>query len=124
MPEEENTSVTNVPEMPTPSEETAASTPAEEEQSAPVEAPADTTPDFSTLRIGDRKHFVLQDGMNEGACRPFDIANFTDKEAGLVNGFVTTDASRDYPGAGHDGLFIEACEFDAEHKPGTWHDLH
>lgn len=115
---------TDIPEMPTPQETPveAAETPTEDVQETPVDAPA--SPDFSALRIGDRKHYVLRDGLNEGQCRPLDIANFADKEAGLVNGFVTTDASRDYAGAGHDGLFVEACVYDAERTPNTWHEMH
>lgn len=94
-----------------------------EEEQATADAPTSAF-DFSTLRIGDRVHYVLNTGLNEGQCRPLDIANFADKEAGLVNGFVTTDANRDYTGAGHDGLFVEACAYDADHAPGTWHPMH
>lgn len=127
---EENTSVTDVPEMPTPAEAPApetTSTPTGDhqvKQDVPVDTPASTDPDFSTLKIGDRKHFVLQDGLSEGQCRPFDIVSFADQAAGLVNGAVITDFNRDYSGAGRDGLWIDACGYDAEHKPGTWHDLH
>lgn len=128
MPEEE------IPEMPTAqaeeapiSDEEAKSTPTGVHlatQAAPEDAPAANDPDFSTLKIGDRKHFVLQDGLCEGECRPLDIVSFADLKAGLVNGRVLTDSIHDYTGAGRDGLFVEACGFDADHKPGSWHEVH
>lgn len=93
-------------------------------QEAPVDVPASTDPDFSTLKIGDRKHFVLQDGLSEGQCRPFDIVSFEDQAKGLVNGRVSTDPIHDYHGAGSDGLFIENCGYDADCKPGSWHEAH
>lgn len=115
---EEDTTTSELPPIETPTGTHVAT------QEAPVDAPASSDPDFSTLKIGDRKHFVLQDGFSEGQCRPFDIVSFEDQSKGLVNGRVLTDAVHDYHGAGSDGLFIENCGYDAEHKPGSWHDLH
>lgn len=121
--------ITDVPEMSTPQEapEEMTSMPMgahQETQEAPVDEQKVSDPDFSTLKIGDRKHFVLQDGFSEGQCRPFDIVNFEDQSKGLVNGRVLTDAVHDYQGAGQDGLFIENCGYDVDHKPGSWHEIH
>lgn len=116
-PETENdTPVEEVQEVPTSSKSV------EEEQAAVVE-PSTPAPDFSQLKIGDRGHFVLQDGKREGECRPFDVTMILDREHGVVNGRVSTDFG-DFDGAGQDGLFIENCTFSTEHVKGTWHNLH
>lgn len=111
--------------LPTPEteKETPVSSKSVQEEDAPVVDPEKPAPDFSQLQIGDRGHFVLQDGFAEGQCRPFDVTKILDREHGIVNGRVATDMS-DFAGAGQDGLFIENCVFSDEHTKGTWHNLH